>query len=191
MLPICYEEGLPSGNAPGCAEFMNVAAETFVKEALSTFFGRVRSNGDGYIRTARFKRQFEREEEACLRGEARRNAAGLLPVEVEAMAKWRPLGLGDLMLNLRLGDAVFRLVPSVAEAIMARGEEAYDEYAAPSEAGPRDAETVKSSGIAGTVFSGHSDEMSVDENDWGWPGGTSADRDALNDVLDDCLAVGQ
>ena len=33
------------------------------------------------------------------------------------------------------------------------------------------------------------DPMILDEDDWGWQGGTAADTDALMGVLDDCLAA--
>ena len=41
---------------------MNLATETFIKEALASFLGKVSVNGNDYVRTGAFKKRVEREE---------------------------------------------------------------------------------------------------------------------------------
>lgn len=102
MNPICYEEGIPGGCSPDAANFMNVAAETFVKEILSTIIGRVRSNGPNYIQTDKYRK--------------------LAPKR-----KWCPpvekplLGMHDVRLSLALGDNLLAQLPLSMKKIMAGG----------------------------------------------------------------------
>jgi transcriptional coactivator HFI1/ADA1 len=195
MVPICYEMGIGGGAAPGSAEFMNLATETFLKEILADQFGRVRSNGDHYIKTAAYKKRLEKEEAMWLREEGGmvKNAAGLLPVEVEATEGRQPLDMSDLKLALSLGDTYVQQVPFVASKVR-------DEW----NSGARDADeeqefdargAVKANGVQPPpTMNGHAigDEMEVDgvADGWGWSGGSASDRDALGSLLDDCLAVG-
>ncbi|OCL06310.1 hypothetical protein AOQ84DRAFT_343503 [Glonium stellatum] len=184
MLPICYEEGLPSGCAPGAAEFMNIATETYIKEALSNFFGRVSSNGDAYIKTASYKRQLEKEEEKCLRNEIRKNDGGLLPVEVEAASKRPALSMADLKLALELGDGYLGQVPLIAGQIINGGH-------LDVEFEGREANGINGMGaVNGVAYHIDTDAMAIDEADWGWQGGGVSDLDTLNGVLDQCLSVG-
>ncbi|EON67924.1 hypothetical protein W97_07421 [Coniosporium apollinis CBS 100218] len=190
MLPISYEEGLPSGAAAGCAEFVAIAAETYIKEALANFFGRVRSNGERYIKTAAYKRQLEREENSWLKGEVVRNAGGFLPVEIEANARRAPLNVNDLRLALELGDSFLGQVPLISGKIVSDGYvdadvDDWDDTPADNAGRPRAMKGMSRRVVNG---GGHSDEMDIDENDWGWQGGAVNDRDALCSVLDDCLA---
>ncbi|KAF8459391.1 transcriptional regulator of RNA polII, SAGA, subunit-domain-containing protein [Terfezia claveryi] len=60
MLPICYEEGVVGGVGEATAQFMNVAAEVFVKEVLSSVISRVRCNRTTTIKTDGFKRKMEK-----------------------------------------------------------------------------------------------------------------------------------
>lgn len=198
MVPICYEMGIGGGASAGSAEFMNLATETFVKEILASHFGKVRSNGDHYIKTAAYKKRLEREEGMWLREEGGmvRNAAGLLPVEVEASEGRRPLGVSDLKLALRIGDSFVQRVPLVASRIMsgwnAGGRDTdddVDEY--PNE----EKGAVKVNGVQPPpMTNGHTggDEMEVDgaADGWGWSGGGTTDRDDLGSLLDDCLLIG-
>ena len=198
MLPICYEEGLPSGCAPGAAEFMNIATETYIKEALSNFFGRVSSNGDAYIKTASYKRQLEKEEEKCLRNEIRKNDGGLLPVEVEAASRRPALSMADLKLALELGDGYLGQVPLIAGQIINgghldvefEGREVGDEVArVPDRVGKVNG--INGLGAAnGIAYHVDADVMAIDEADWGWHGGGVMDLEMLNGVLDQCLSVG-
>ena len=60
MLPICYEEGVVGGVGDNTAQFMNVAAEAFVKEILSVVISRVRCNRATTVKTDSFKRKMEK-----------------------------------------------------------------------------------------------------------------------------------
>lgn len=212
MTPICYEEGIASGASPDAAAFMNIATETFIKEVLSNILGRVRSNGDDYIRTAAYKRQLEREEEMWLQGEVQRSPAGLLPVEIEESKNRKPLNMGDLRIALELGDSYLGQVPLITAGIMnaryydgesyeAEKMDIDDLSAATTNAGavrlnggPVINGVNGTSGAAlhnGTTTHHDADEMMIDENDWGWQGASTKDREAVNSVLDDILAMGQ
>ncbi|KAI5821468.1 transcriptional regulator of RNA polII, SAGA, subunit-domain-containing protein [Pyronema omphalodes] len=104
MLPICFEEGVPSGCTHDTANFMNVAAETFVKEILTTVIGRVRSNGPKYIQTDQYRKLAPR---------------GRWP---PASATEHPLlGMHDMRLSLTLGDNYLTQMPLSMKKIMAGG----------------------------------------------------------------------
>ncbi|KAF2101996.1 hypothetical protein NA57DRAFT_34920 [Rhizodiscina lignyota] len=197
MVPICYEMGVGGGATPGTAEFLNVATETFVKQILSDHYSRVRSDGENYIKTATYKKRLEKEEAMWLREEGGmvRNAAGLLPVEVEASEGRRPLGMSDLKLALNLGDSYVQSVPTVASHIMsgwdASGQDIEDEGDELDDG----KQTAKVNGIQHPpAINGHTggDEMEVDGvvDGWGWSGGGTEDREALGSVLDDILTTG-
>ena len=203
MVPICYEESLVNGCAPSCAEFMATATEQFIKEVLSGIYGRTRSNipassGNGVL-TQKFKRQLEREEEACLKGEVIRGQSnGMLPVEVKEAMGRKPLGTSDLTLALEIGDCSLGQMPAVVKRIMGgylegeledyeRGDK-YDESNRPIEDW---GEMNQLEIIANALNVGHSDEPSINESDWGWEGGGGADRQKLNALLDECLAFRQ
>ncbi|KAH7118940.1 transcriptional regulator of RNA polII, SAGA, subunit-domain-containing protein [Dendryphion nanum] len=206
MLPICYEFGLPSGHASDCATYVNIATETYIKEALTNFFQRVTSNGPGYVRTAEYKRKVEREEQRVTRGEIGRNQGGLLPVEIEEMRKRRPLCMEDMRLALSLGDSYLGQVPLIS------GEIADGTFL--DSVGVEDVEAhnsarnslVLANGINGIAnapttngattqlpngfamdLGGGGDPMLLDE-EWGWNGGSVQDVSDLDSVLDGCLA---
>ncbi|KAF1816140.1 transcriptional co-activator [Eremomyces bilateralis CBS 781.70] len=191
MVPICYEEGLGGGCANGCSEFLNIASEAFIKEALTVFLGRVRSNGQNFIKTRTFKRRLEREEFLAQNTNTvvQRNAEWLLPCEVDAMQEWRPLTLADLRVAVQLGESFFGQAPLIAQRMMERWPEADDED-------PRwKKEVPKTNGVhpaaAESGVNGHREEEGVGDQDFGWVGATGSDRDTFLSVLDDCLAVGQ
>ena len=196
MVPICYEESLVSGCSVPCAEFMATATETFVKEVLSGIFGRTRSNvpagSNNGIMTKRYKRQLEREEEGWLRGEVTRSAGnGMLPVEMKEASGRRPLGIGDLRLALEIGDCALGQMPLVVERVMG----GYFEGELEEERKREELmEEVFGAGVVPNakmeVDGRNRDEPSIDESDWGWEGGGGMDRDKLNSLLDDCLAIG-
>jgi transcriptional coactivator HFI1/ADA1 len=183
--PICYEEGV-AGGAQGalqaCAELVEQAAEVYIKELLGQLCSHSRSNGDGCIQTSKFRRQLRREEEDEERGILQRNAAGLLPVEQELSGKREPLNAHDLRLALQTQDRHFKQEPFLSESIMLSQ---YPNLSQPSH---------MSNGVIKPLTNGASkedvgDPMILDEDDWGWQGGTAADTDALMGVLDDCLAA--
>ncbi|KAI5858786.1 transcriptional regulator of RNA polII, SAGA, subunit-domain-containing protein [Tricharina praecox] len=102
MLPICYEEGIPGGCSVETANFMNVAAETFVKEILTTIIGRVRSNGPIYVQTDAYRK--------------------LAPKGRWVPRQERPLlGMHDVRLSLTLGDNLLTQMPTSMKKIMAGG----------------------------------------------------------------------
>ncbi|KAF2203115.1 hypothetical protein GQ43DRAFT_439117 [Delitschia confertaspora ATCC 74209] len=206
MVPIAYENGLPGGAALDCAAFMNIATETYIKEALSNVFSRVMCNGDKYIKTAAFKRRVEEEERRVERGEIGRTAGGYLPCEVEEIRRRRALGMEDIRLALELGDSYLGQVPLISGAI-SNGRyldfDGVEEIYANNGTG-RDNNV---NGIIGPATHLQSqslstpstlnlnlnldlgDRMDVDD-DWGWQGGQVNDVDRLDNVLDGCLAVG-
>ena len=196
MVPICYEESLVNGCSLTCADFMATATEQYIKEVLSGIFGRTRSNisassGNG-IMTKKYRQQLEREEEAWLKGDVIKGAGnGMLPVEArEAMGR-QPLGMGDLRLALEVGNCSLGQMPLVVEKVMGgylEGE--LEEWV---QDGMSEVEESRVVGVVEGVngINGASiDEPPIDGSDWGWEGGGAADREKLNSLLDDCLAIG-
>lgn len=144
MLPICYESGLIGGHPAEAAQLVSLATEAFIKDALSTIFGRVQSNPPGsggggalgagplpamampaawttspdWIRTHKYKQQVAREEQAAARGELARDEHDLLPTEARAANEWEPLGMADLRLALELGDFGLAQFPAMRAAIV-------------------------------------------------------------------------
>jgi transcriptional coactivator HFI1/ADA1 len=213
MLPICYETGLVSGQAADAAHFMSVATETFIKEVLSSIFGKTRSNGPGatgsagtgggatWIQTHKYRTQLEREEEAWLRGEVQRDKSGLLPAEAKAASERGPLGMADVRTALEMGDCGLGQMPVVVQQIMfgyREGElEAWGDYYWPETRGKILGEDldgdIEMGGVDGfnSGINGHSvEDGSDDVDDWGWEGGEYQDRTALDNLLDSCLAIG-
>jgi hypothetical protein len=190
MVPICYEESLPSGAGLPCAEFMAIATETFVKEVLSAVFSRTRSNGpSGTINNMmmrKYRHQLEVEELAYTRGEIVKDAAtGLLPVEAREASTRRPLGVRDLRLTLELGGGVLGHMPLIADQIMGGYYE--DELETPRQ-------DRLENGVGGSHqdIKQDEDEMDLDDDDGSlpdWEGGTLADRDQLSGLLDECLSM--
>lgn len=198
MTPICYEEGIVGGASDGSAVYMNIATEMFIKEVLSGVLERTRTNGPNYIMTSSYKRQFEQEEEAFLRGELQKNGNSLLPVE-QAMASQRPpLGMADFRLSLELGDSYLGHMPLTIERIMgAYLEGEFSDEMMVDGSGPEDTRMVNGvdpvvNGVNNNTLYGDDDTIMMDDSlDWGWEGATAEDREALDVLLDECLAVGQ
>jgi transcriptional coactivator HFI1/ADA1 len=219
MLPICYETGLTSGHTGDAAQFMSVATETFVKQVLSQVFDKTRSNGPGsggsagsggganWVMTHKYRVQLEKEEEAWLRGELQRDKSGLLPVEAKAASERGPLGMADFRTALEMGDCGISQMPIVIEQIMfgyREGElEEWEEYSLLNGYGKvldeeQDDDMVMGginashgngvNGVNGT--NGHLEDDLSDADGWGWEGAGAQDRDALNNLLDSCLAIG-
>lgn len=219
MLPICYDIGLTSGHTPDAAQFMSVATETFVKQVLSQVFDKTRSNGPGsggsagsggganWIMTHKYRVQLEKEEEAWSRAELQRDKSGLLPIEAKAASERGPLGMADFRTALEMGDCGIGQMPIVIEQIMfgyREGElEKWEEYSFPNGYGKvvgeeHDDDIVMGginashvngvNGINGT--NGHLEDDLSDVDGWGWEGAGAQDREALNSILDSCLAIG-
>lgn len=214
MQPICYELGIGGGASPlaGCAEYLNLACETYVKKVLADVIGAVWSNGpsnsngesNNFIKTAAYKRRLEKEEAMWLREEGgiARNAAGLLPVEVEASEGRKAFDMGDFRLALRTADGLKHQNPLMAARVVEGwsglpGADWYDD--GEDEEKHESKGAVKVNGVVrpkpvvnGLTNGTGGDEMDIDStgpDDWGWPGGGAGDREALGSLLDDCLAV--
>lgn len=196
MVPICYEESVASGAGFPCAEFMTIATETFVKQVLSSVFSRTRHNGpSGTINgmmTRKYRRQLEREELAFTRSEIAKDiATGLLPIEAKEASMRRPLGVKDLRLALKLGGALLGQMPLVVDQIM----NAYDEDELELERQGYIEEMRDTNNIDGVdhtltaMETNGVDDMDIDDQEWGWEGGTMKDREQLNSLLDGCLSL--
>jgi transcriptional coactivator HFI1/ADA1 len=192
MVPICYQEGLSGGCGTACSDLMTVAAEVFVKEQLSELMRRVRSNGANYIRTAKFRKHVEKEEDLVEKGELKRDANGLLPSESEIERRRRPFNREDLRLAALLGNSHLAQSRIIHEKVVNAPfvEEEYDEDDETEETTLRNSLTNGNgiNGINGFHRTADGDGMQVDEVEWGWLGGYKAERGALDDELDDVLA---
>ncbi|KAF2845409.1 hypothetical protein T440DRAFT_276516 [Plenodomus tracheiphilus IPT5] len=204
LLPICYEFGLPQGHTPDCPEYLNIATETYIKEALVALLGKVCSNGAGYVRTGDFKKKVEREESMVDRRELLRGVGGELPVEAEERRRRRPLCTEDLRLALLLGDSYLGQTPFLAGGIlesrfldtpgMEEGLETYADKAytnGPLAHGVANGVAHQLNGELWTVDFGDGDPMVLDE-DLGvqWQGGSVQDVAELDMALDDILSLG-
>ena len=218
MEAICFEQGLLGGAADGAAAYLNTAMEFFIKETTAGMLERTRSNnGPNGIFTGAYRRQVEREEDAFARGELQKNANGLLPIEQATVNKQPALSMADLRLSIQLGNPYLGHMPLSAYRIMNEPLEGelYDENGSPlfetddspdtpvdgGVAGAGVADNVLGTAVAtsdddnddngdgfkGTLFS-DGDCVMLDDFDWGWEGGSAADREQLNALLDDCLA---
>ena len=125
MVPICYEESVPSGTSIECAELVAIATETYVKNKLHDIFNRVRSNGPRYdngaaegVMTAKYNRRVTREETESKAGRLLRDRDNdLLPTEsVEAKMR-KPLGIGDLKLANKVGPGLWNGMPIIGASI--------------------------------------------------------------------------
>ncbi|KAF3058350.1 Transcriptional coactivator HFI1/ADA1 [Daldinia childiae] len=208
MLPICYEAGLVNGHSSDATQFMTVAAETFIKEFLSTVFTRTRSNGPGdsgsagfgsganWIQTHKYRRQLRREEVAFSRGELSRDKSGLLPVEAKAASERSPLSMADLRLALEIGDCGISSFPIIRKSVIYNyrdGElENYNNYTWLHDQKPRDFEdaAINGTGQHGPMNGGaYPEPMDIDEEPIVWEGANNEDTSMLDNVLDSCLAV--
>ena len=211
MLPISYAAGLVGGHAPDVAQFMSVATETFIKEFLSTVFGRTRSNGPGdsgsagfgagagWIQTHKYRRQLRKEEAALSRGELSRDKSGLLPTEAKAASERPPLGMADLRLALEIGDCGISSLPTVRQSVLHTYKDGeldhYNNYTyVPGHAQAHIGDENAINGAAGshgggTVNGTAPDAMDIDEDEALWAGTSSNDMQALDNVLDGLLAM--
>lgn len=207
MLPFCYEAGLVNGHTPEAAQVMTIAAETFIKELLSSVYTRTRSNGPGdsgsagfgagagWIQTKKYQRQLRREEAAFMRGELPKDKSGLLPIEAKAASERSPLNMADLRLALEMGDCGLATIPIVTTSVIynyREGElEHWDDYSFINDWQPPE---FHESELLGTdskaLINGdiHAEPMDIDEQ-WGWEGTDAMDMQQLDNVLDLCLAV--
>ena len=116
-----------------------------------------------------------------------RNAAGLLPVEMEMHAKREPLDMQDMHLALQLSDAYMKQDLFLSQHVL------LNRYPDPRPKSSKVNGIFAKPTINGTLPRGDrgvEDAMAMDDGDSNWRGGTKKDADDLMSVLDDCLAVG-
>lgn len=189
MEPICAEAGLVGGTTQSayasCAELVEQATEGYIKEILGRWMAHTRSNAEGCIQTAGFRRQLRKEERDVERGVLQRGVGGLLPVELEAQGRRRPMGLQDLRTALQLRDAFLRR-SRFLEEMVALGRS--PEFGARDVGSQAVAAVVNGSRVAGSARGAVGEEQGEVEEYW--KGGGSAGQAELMGVLDDCLAIG-
>lgn len=203
MVPICYEESVASGSTMTCAELVAVATETYVKDLLSSVFNRTRANGPKYdngaaggVSTSAYLRQLEREEDDFRNGKIQKGRdSGLLPVENREAIGRRPIGLGDLKVAGGVGRGLWNGMPLIGSRIAeAAFENELDDWmeerrALEAAAAAAKIQHSRARGGVRVVEEPAADEMDVDDDDFGWQGGGSADREALGSLLEDCLSI--
>lgn len=177
---------------------MNIATETYIKEALTNLFQLVNSNGPGFVRTADFKKKVEREERAVARGEMARVGGGELPVEAEERRKRPLLCMQDLRLALELGDSYLGQVPLISGSITNSRfldtpgmEELYDSSHS------KTLINGLTNGVNGASSHGFSNGWNIDlgdpmvlDEELTWQGGSVKDIDDLDGALDSVLELG-
>lgn len=190
IVPICYEEAVTSGCSMQCAEYVGMAAETYVKGMISEVFDRVRSNGPRYensasggILTSAYKKKIAREEEEVKAGKLRRTRDDdLLPCEAQAAYSRKPISMADLQLTSRVGPLPWDQTPLIGWSITnASAGLDYEDW----HASQLQSQTLSNGHVEKTE-----DAMDVDSSDnYGWEGAGSHDKSALESVLAECLAV--
>jgi transcriptional coactivator HFI1/ADA1 len=218
MIPICYEESVASGSTMPCAELVTAATEIYVKDLLSSIFNRTRANGPKYdngaaggVATAAYLRQLEREEHDFRNGKIQRaRDSGLLPVENREACARRPIGITDLKVASGVGRGLWNGMPLIGSRVAeAAYENEFDDAAVVvvvEEKRRADESTAFAAAAAAAAAAGTTpknqhtvptpsarivglDEMDIDDDDYGWPGGGAADRQALASLLEDCLSI--
>ena len=206
MLPICYEEALPNGCAPSCAEFMATATEQFLKEVIGEMTSRTRSNivaggvGGGTVMTRKYRKQLNRETSAFENGKVQKAPmSNLLPVEAKEAATRRALGTGDFRIALEVGTGSLGQMPEVVSNVMGGYPEGVLEgqgrqsYANGNTQEAGDALLVKPL-VNGILTNGaHVNGNTASKNEIevpGWQGTGDEDHKQLFSVLDDCLNIG-
>ena len=204
MVPICYEESLPNGPSAACAEFMATATEQYIKSVIGSVLAKTRSNLAGAassisITTHRYRKQLDREEGMLSRGDMSRGMFNnLLPAEAREAAARRPLGMGDFRIALDVGgDCGIGQMPRIVENVMGGWPEGVLEgwgRHPDEDVEMQDVETERSGArVNGVLTNGvhvNGNAHSDNEN-FGWEGGSEKDRQTLNSILDECLAIGQ
>ena len=208
LKPLCFESHLTAGHDPDAANLVSVAAETFIREMLSTTFTSTRANGPGdggpagfgcgtgWIQTRRYRKQLRQEEEAWAAGEVTRDKFGLLPVEAKAAQERSPLSMAEIRLALEVAPSGVQNFPAVTTDIFngyREGElEHYDEYTIfdgdsnQFNAGPRTAQPPN--GVEAVTVANGGDAMDLEEP-IPWEGGGRADLVNFQGALDEILAI--
>ena len=200
MVPICYEESVPAGTSIQCAELVGIAAEMHLKAMLHDVFNRVRVNGPRYDNgaaggafTAKYRKQFLREEEEVKAGKLSRGRDDdLLPLEFQEVHARRPLSMADLKLANRVGPNLFNGMPLLGLQVNdSPFDDFWEEHYPEAQKAPIHPPLQASVPIVnGTTTNGvvaDEDEMDLDEDDWGWEGTATGEREMLGSLLADCL----
>ena len=193
IVPICYEESVAQGCSMQCAELVSIAADQYLKGVLSEVFNRTRANGPRYehsagegIMTRVYKKKIAHEEAQVKASKlARTREDDLLPIEAQAAYARRPIGMADLQLAAQTGPLPWNSNPLIAFSI-SNASAGYD----------HDQWLMDQEHANGVLNNGHVelkvDPIEVDGNNdnYGWEGAGSYDRNALQSVLAECLAAG-
>ncbi|KAI9732868.1 MAG: transcriptional coactivator hfi1/ADA1 [Cirrosporium novae-zelandiae] len=198
MQPICFEEAVAKGCTAPTASYMSIAVETFLKEVLSIFFGRTRSNppaalGGSGIMTNRYRRQLEKEEDGWLSGKVQKDAgSGLLPVEAKEAQSRKMLDMSDVRLALEIGGSRLGHMPYIITSVISGY---YDGELETEKRRAKEVEQVhkiERRGLVAALANGTATATDVDMADsltieqLGWD---VNEQDDLNRLLDDCLAL--
>jgi hypothetical protein len=196
MAPICYEESIPAGAAPQCAELVSIAAEAYLKDFLGGIFHRTRSNGPalenglgGGIQTASYKKAVAHETNDLKAGKLQKSRdTGLLPIEAREATTRRPLAMSDIKATQTIVKGLFNGMPLIGVQISEAPHECEQEEWHIERAheekyfSQRGYSTAKANDPT-------SDEMDIDDDDYGWIGAGSGDKEPLGSLLEDCLAI--
>lgn len=191
---------------------VSAATENFVKDFLTSIFGRSRSNGPGesgsagfgsgssWVQTHKYKKQLSREEDAAQRGDITRDKCGLLPVESKAASERGPLSMGDLHLALEIAECGTAQFPVLAKGFMNNYRDGELEHLEDhsfmegfeSKSKRREHEIPipgVDKGKQSQQSNGQlSDEMDVDA-DYYWAGAGDSDMEELDTALESVLAI--
>ena len=197
IVPICYEESVPSGTSMECAELVAIATETYVKNTLHEVYNRVRVNGPRYdndaaegVMTAKYRRRVIKEEAENKAGKLLRDRDNdLLPTEAKEAEGRKPLGIGDLKLANRVGPGLWNGMPMIGANINhSLFDIDYDE-------GPALREQERHGSFAARQINGHSngvhdqdDAMDVDD-DMTWEGTGAPKAAELRNTLASLLKL--
>jgi transcriptional coactivator HFI1/ADA1 len=193
--PICFEEGLTGGvqqgSLQGVAELVERSAEVFIKEMLSRLLSHARSNAaDGMgVQTNKFKRQLRKEESALENGTLQRNAAGLLPVQMDSQAQKETLTAYDLRLSLGLRDGFLDTDHFLEESIWLN-QYTFDNFDEPLDKGRLVNGIMDPAADQKASANADADAMTIDGDDLDlgqFRGVASHDTDIVMTALDDCL----
>ena len=184
IVPICYEESIPSGTTAEVAELSTFAAENFLKNFLHEIFTKVRVNGPRYengagtgVLTANYLRRLHREETEVKAGRLQRDRDNdLLPIESREAQARRPLGVGDLKLANKVGPSLWNRMRDAGARVNHN---------------PFDMDLDEVYAIQGPgVVSVDTLMTDVDDSHYDWEGTSGADRNSLQSALGDLLAAG-
>lgn len=194
MAPICYEESIPAGAAPQCAELVSIAAEAYLKDFLGGIFHRTRSNGPilenglgGGIQIASYKKQLARETADFKAGKLQKSRdTGLLPVEAREATTRRPLAMSDIKASQAIVKGLFNGMPLIGIQVSEAPHESEQEEWRTERAAEQAYLEQRGYSMANEA---NGDDMDIDEDDYGWAGATLGDKEALGSLLEDCLAI--